>query len=251
VTELSSPAWITESLRGTAFGDISIDDAKGWWSQYADVEPEAEITKAKAGQYSAHSEFMGGILILEVTPGRVDWHLRSKPPEENEEVEFPNFGPIEGPLEKFSEIVKAWSANASGLQRMAFGAVLLWPTEDRLGGYQAVQSMLPAVQIDVENSADFFYQINRPRPTKTGIDGLILNRLCKWSVLRVFGGRYRLDSDKSLISTGMTERFAVRLELDMNTSPDVLDVLPVDRQADIFDELIGLGLEISSNGDQP
>lgn len=251
MTKSSDPAWLAESLRGTAFGEISIDEAKGWWSQFVDVDPESETVKAKAGQYSAHCDFMGGLLFLEVQPGRVDWHLRSKRPEENDELEFPSVGAIDAPLKKFSEIIKAWASDASGLARIAFGAVLFLPTEDRLGGYQAVQSMLPAVQIDIDNSVDFFYQINRPRPSVTGVDELIINRLCKWSVLRIFGGRYRMDSDKSLISTDVTEKFAVRLELDMNTSPDVLDVLPVDRQSDIFDELIELGLEISLQGDQP
>lgn len=247
----SKPAWITESLRGTVFGEISFEDAKGWWSEYMDSDPDSETVKAKAGQYSAHCDFMGGVLSLEIQPGRADWYLRSKRPEEMEELDYPNFGPIDAPLQKLADIFKTWVEDRSGLVRMAFGGVLLLPTDGRQDAYETVQQMLPAVDIDIENSADFFYQINRPRPSTSGIDGLVLNRLCKWSVLRLFGGSYRLDSDKSLISTSLQEKFAVRLELDINTSPDFQDMLPVDRQSSVFDELIALGLEISESGDQP
>ena len=50
--------------------------------------------------------------------------------------------------------------NSYELSRIAFGIVLLNEVNTFKNGYELLSNLLP-IKIDIENSSDFFYQINK------------------------------------------------------------------------------------------
>jgi len=134
------------------------------------------------------------------------------------------------------------------LKRIAFGARLFQPVPDRKTGYQTIRSYVSYVDLDIEGSSDFLYQINRPRPSQSGIAGLDINRLCVWSVAR-WQVALMQGPLQQMSLTESTEGYGVQLQLDINTDPHYGDVLPQDHLVAIFSELVDLGEEIAHRGD--
>jgi hypothetical protein len=144
-----------------------------------------------------------------------------------------------------------WLADPPPITRLAFGAALLDPVEDKLTGYRRLSEFLPAVQIDAEGSEDFFYQINRPRKSNLPIKGLRINRLSKWSVALIQSFRLTMipTSPVGVQNFPGDKCHVCRVELDISTPADFQDELPREKLADIFRELAELGSEISLRGD--
>ena len=132
------------------------------------------------------------------------------------------------------------------LARIAFGAVLKHPEADRQAAYLRLPDYVP-VQVNPESS-DFFYQINLPPvPSTKEIEGLLLNRLSKWTVVGL--------KSVSLTLTGTVARaqavpkgFALRLELDINTVPAFEEEIPHARLVEVYRELAEAGLAIATDG---
>jgi hypothetical protein len=97
-------------------------------------------------------------------------------------------------------------------------------------------------------SRDFAYQINRRRESATRA-GLNINRLSKWSV--ALAQASVVDASTGEVVEEEPERFATRLELDINTAPGETDDLSGADAVALFDELITLGGEIAEHGDHP
>jgi len=241
--------WLVETLRVTAFGETSVELGQSWWLSVISDDPDSETIKSKLGQYHASCEMLGGVLSLEVHPSRVDWLLRANRASEVESLEFPTIDAFDKVTPQFVRICNSWLSKEPSIDRLAYGAVLFMPTAEREQGYSLLDKYLPSVDVDGKGSADFFYQINRPRPSELDVAELEINRLSKWSVLRLKAGNIRFDSDKPVASAALHEAFAVRLELDVNTSANYANLLPVNSLNSIFGELISLGSEISELGD--
>jgi hypothetical protein len=190
-------------------------------------------------------------LILKLEPDRIDWVLAPKEPDLNElaaEPEFVTLGPAIETLDGFSALAERWLArnDVPAVGRVAFGAILVHPEADRAAGYQRLPDYLP-VQVDPASS-DFLYQINLPTvPSATGIEGLRLNRLSKWTVtaLKFLALRF---TGTSLQAQPVPEKFALRVELDMNTAPGFIGPIPHERLADVYRELVTASREIATNG---
>ena len=124
---------------------------------------------------------------------------------------------------------------------MAFGAVLTHNEQDRASAYLRLSDYVP-LTLDPESS-DFLYQINLPVQSQTGIEGLRINRLSKWgatmsNTIAIVSGAARVVA---------TPVFAIRLELDINTAPEI-GAIPQERRIEIFRELVQLGQEIADRG---
>jgi hypothetical protein len=134
-------------------------------------------------------------------------------------------------------------------KRLAFGCVLTHPAEDRAEGYRWIANLLPSITLDPERSFDFNYAINRPRPTHTDIDGLVINRLSKWSVAKLRSIHLQLSQGpKALLAP---ELIACRLEVDINTAPEFSGEFSANNSEPIVYELIELGTEIATAGELP
>jgi len=244
--------WQAASLRFTGFLAPSAEVAADtWWTDVVGEEPETRTVKPKTGEQRAEGPFQNGQMTLSVSPGRIDWLLNPKPPAEPEESFFKAVGLFVEASEPFVELVQKWFgvATCPQLQRIAFGAVLLQPAENKIAAYREIDLYLPSVTLDSEHSSQFSYQINRPRPSD--VHDVQVNRLCKWSVATMGFTTIMPAGEQPKIFPSPQVFHACRLELDINTDQSFDGEFTPDQGRKIFRELMELGTEIASEGDQP
>jgi hypothetical protein len=245
-------AWQAETMRVTVFPtEVVPVEPSVWWDEVVGVPPETVVARPKVGQFQARGDFEGRQLILQVQPGRVEWILGplAKAADDEESV-LPSLGPFPEVLQSLSKVVVPWLPQAPALQRFAFGAIVMQPVNTVHAGYALLQKYLGSyVRLDPESS-DFFYQINRRRPSRT-IAALHLNRLTKWSVQTVRRMTMTLGAEGGAVTRALGEDAACRLELDINTAPDFAGVLPAEQLTALLKELTDLGREIAQRGDIP
>jgi hypothetical protein len=134
------------------------------------------------------------------------------------------------------------------IDRIAFGANLILPVNDRKEGLNCIGEFVPAIKIDPELH-DINIRLNRRR----SIDltrKVIINRLANWSVVK--------SSQKQLVMSNRGEQtirdfgediYAVRLDLDINTVPDVDNKLEGLDRRKVFELLVDMATEIAHKGD--
>ena len=247
--------WQTESLRLTAFPspNANVENAD-WWRDVTGQQPEARVSRPRLAGYQEQGPFQGGQLLLNVQPPRIDWNFTPAGPRPGGEPDpgLLTVGLLTTALPQFLDIMTRWLASAPAIQRLALGSAFLLPVADLQDGHRRLADFLPALRIDAEGSSDLFYQINRPQPSRSGILGLRINRVSKWSVavhqmvmLTVGPGRV----GQQLVET--QPLVACRLELDINTVPSFEGDLPRERLSEIVDEMADFSVEIALRGDIP
>jgi hypothetical protein len=245
--DIKQKKWEVKSLRVTSFiGPSEKLEKINWWEQITGEPPETQISKPKLGGYQEIGPFSNGKLRLSIQPARIDWHFSAIELQEDQIGQDLSLGLIENVLPEFSGIITKWVElpDCPDIIRLAFGGFLIIPVDSHETGYELLNSFLHDLNIDGENSRDFFYQINRPRKSKV-INSLEINRLTKWSVIRY---AWQLFSSNDAI-VDQTESYLCQLELDINTSEKNQSNLSKEQIIKIFNELIELGLEISDKGD--
>ncbi|MCX5826296.1 MAG: hypothetical protein NTY86_23205 [Deltaproteobacteria bacterium] len=244
--------WYVQVLRLTAFlSPENMIESANWWNDVIGEPPDTKTLKPKIGGSQENGLFEGGRLILEVAPNRVDWILTALQDEVLSSEAIPTIGPFYSKLDKFLPIVERWSQldTCPSLSRLAFGATLLCPVENRYIGYTTLSPYLRNVVIDPEGSSDFVYQINRPRNSKGEIPGLRINRLSKWAVLALKIAMIAPQGSFSVVKS--KENMACHLELDINTSVEYNGTINQKAIKNVFQELVDLGKEIAEKGDIP
>lgn len=246
--------WEVETLRLTAF-PIPATPLKdpGWWTALMGEPVETKIIQQKLGEQREEGPFLSGTLINLLRPHRIDWLLSPTRDQIGEAMGFETIGSFLELTGPFVELMVRWldSGMCPVLQRLAFGAILILPVDSRTTGYRKLSPYLPSVTLDPEGSSDFTYQINRPRDSSSGIAGLKVNRLSKWSVAstRLLG--FLVEPELSPGVDRGEEYFACRLELDINTAPGRQEPIPQNQLGRVFKELVELGREIVTEGDLP
>ena len=244
--------WQGQVVRLTVFPspDATTRSAE-WWQAVTDDQPDETTMNPKKGSGQIQGAFGEGKLILKLEPDRIDWLLA---PEDREVVEqtpgeFPTLGPATETVNTFSAIAEKWLAqdDLPAIARIAFGAVLLHPEEDRRAGYLRLPDYVP-VQVNPESS-DFLYQINLPPvASETGIEGLHLNRLSKWSVAAFQSFAFKVSASGVTGQRTDPQVVALRLELDINTVPAFAGPFPRARLVDVYRELVAAGRAIATDG---
>jgi hypothetical protein len=242
-------AWHVESTRVTAFAsDVVAVENLSWWDEIVGVPPETVVSHPKTGQYQTHGDFEGRRIGLQIQPGRIEWNANPILKGEDEPSSLQTLGPFRDAIAFFSKVVAAWLPLAPPLNRLAFGAVLLQPVESAPAGYALIQKYLEATtRIDLKEASDFFFQINRPRRSRTEVTGLRVNRLTRWAVQVAQRMTLTLGAGGPETRT-LGQETACRLELDINTAPD-FGVLPANQLGAILQELMNFGSEIAQRGD--
>lgn len=253
VPSASQTEWFAESVRFTTFpAELApVATEVNWWEEVTGAPPETKVIRPRLQGFREEGPFERGVLKLVVGQNRIDWILSMPPKEEEESEIFQMLGPAREATDLFTRLMAKWFRLTSipPLKRLAFGAVLLQPVQERIDGYRRLQSFLPSVRID-ETSSDFLYQINRRRPSTTGMPNLEMNRLTKWSVSVQIFTAIAIQGTSVTQVPGETRHF-LRLELDINTAPEFQGPFPPERLADAFQELRQLGEEIAAHGDIP
>ncbi len=244
--------WRAESLRVTVFAQAGVElPASDWWFAVVGEPPESKTERLRQSLQTMEGHLGKAKLILNVLANRVDWIVVSDPNLDKELTESPNVGPYPEVLESFGPKIFPWLKSAPAVTRLAWGAALTQPVADRVTGYRKLQEYLPSLKLDIENSSDFFYQINRPRKSKV-VGDLVVNRLQKWSVVAIHNVQFQVGATQTQVQRRLDQALhGCRVELDINTAEDRTEVLPKERVGDLLQELVGIGEEIVTRGDIP
>jgi hypothetical protein len=252
-------AWQVESIRLTAFPSEPVEPlAQRWWKGLLGEEAEARSEKPREPEAREEGKFASGRLCLTVQPLRIDWRVDVQTEPGELEDPLATLGPLPEVLPAFRELMQRWlqSEECPALKRLALGAILFQPVEDRVGGYRVLSRYLKALVIDAEGSSDLSYAINRRRERELAQGVSYVNRLSRWSVAVAVQHTAHLGIVEGKVSkvTSIQEeqpRFACRLQLDINTPADFQGQLPPGKTVGILQELIDLGVEIAEKGDIP
>jgi hypothetical protein len=238
-------AWRLEFVRLIAFPagpTVSLDQE--WWKGLAGEHPEDFLSTRKKDSREDKGSFQGALLSLTVAFSRIIWEARP-PAVIDQSGNFPTFEePFPEKVKWFVELVKPWlTTSCPPLLRLAFSAKLLRPAASAEMAYRDLQAQLPIVNLDSDLN-DFLLQINR-RKKSAVVDALSINRINTWCKMNV----------AILIEPGKPftwpDRCYSALELDINTAPEITDVLPRASLAPLFEELASFGLDIAQHGDTP
>ena len=240
----------TDVLRATAFfSPDEVVNLENWWQVATETEPDIRISKPSL---SLHQE-IGSVgnygLTLNAQSQRVDWVLTPRPSEGGLPPDT-TAGPLGEALKTFRQILARWWDSIPRTARLAFGPIIREPMVSKRDSYRRLAELLPAVQIDIERSSDFLYQINRPRNSRV-VNGLSINRLGKWSSALQRPFQLVMSPLVTQMNPIGVEEHSCRIELDINTSPEFGKDLPSTQLGELFDELVGLGTELAIFGDQP
>jgi len=245
--------WQVEGVRFTAFPLETFKAIEyDWWESLCGEPPETRMINPRNGTIHEEGKFENGIFTVDVAPFRLDYKysVPNRPPDSDK---LSTLGDLDNVIEKFNVYVNKLINldKITDLQRLAFGAILFQQVDSKKAGYEILSKYLP-FRIEADKVSDLFFQINRPRNSLLETT-LLLNRLTKWSVGAIDLVALELSrsgektTTKSFSTTNLI--YAVRLELDINTSPEYQgpfkkkDILP------IFEELIDLGKVTSRKGD--
>lgn len=220
-------------------------DNQTWWRDLVGELPETKNTQPRTGEQVETGHYGDGNLVLNTHAIRIDWRYRV------DELAFetsriPTLGNFQQAVDKFRDLMNRWLGmnDTPSFVRLAFGVDLIHPVDRSEEVYSVLKKYLP-FDVDLKNASDFLYQINRRRDANVDIPSLSINRLSKWSGLKM-----ELTILQP-IQQSPTKLFAARLELDINTADDFEDEIPPSKTEELFQELIALGEEISRQGDIP
>jgi hypothetical protein len=239
-------AWQLEFVRLIAFPvtpPILLDQE--WWRDVVGEQPDDFVSTRKKDSRDDRGSFQGALLTLNVDLARIIWEARP-----NAVVDLSgNFPTLEGPFpEKFNWFVKLqepWLIRSCPpLRRLAFSAKLLRPAASAEEAFSILATYLPIVNL-ASNPNDFLLQINRRKESSGIMRGLPINRVSTWSKMNV---AIRIEPGRAF---EWPDRCYSSLELDINTAPEKIEVLPRDSLPQLFEELMSLGLGIAKQGDMP
>ena len=248
-----SIAFLGLGLTGVGFPESEIDSTSIWSTVIGGV-PDEEQRRPREGLLQQVGTLADLTAVMRIAHPRVDFFLQPT---------MQNPGPLPtGPdwqtcsfrdaLQTLTDMASRWFSTQLHVTRVAFGVNLVQPADGMLEAQVRLTSYLRDLAIDLENSSDFLYQINRRRESKT-IPQLTINRLSKWSIVTQAVGSFAVQSNQDVVgvvlSTPVTQSFASSLELDINTVPDNGLNFPQSQLNDLFGELVNLGKEISEEGD--
>lgn len=240
--------WLVKQARLTIF--IKIFDLialEEWWSAITGEQP-ANITSQPMNRiYKVFGNVDNNIFAISQTGNKIDLIIQ------NSQIGASGpepMGSYDEAMISLAGIVKQW-VKVKGLPpitRLAFGCNLLMEIPSFEEGYDRLKGHLPNLNLDAEKSKDFTYQINRPTPTKTSVENLIINRLSKWSLSEHQLIAFAAASDGVSIGS-KAYQYVCQLDLDINTSIDFNKVIPKSRIQDLFTEFSQMGREIEEKGD--
>lgn len=244
--------WHAESLRLSVFLVKAIDPTKEhFWESLVDYPPEQVQSRPQQQLVKEEGPLLDGWLSVEARNDRIDWRLSPDP--KLPPKELPAVGPYDFLQEEFQKLMLGWLANCPPTHRLAYGAVLLFPTDSLPNTYKMLNNLLPTIEINPENTHDFHYRINRRRPSCLGREGVEINRLSTWSAANISTIGVEITPSKQVKPRVIQsiDQSVCRLELDINTAPESNAEIEQSIISKQFAELVDLGNEIATQGDIP
>jgi hypothetical protein len=244
------PEWRLANARLTVFVAPDTVVPLTIWRDLIGEEPEASGVQRATATRIESGPFADGTLKLQVQPMRIDC-VHERDGLEIQEGLPPALGPFPdaaGPLLQFG---RRWvtSAGFPSILRIALGLTLLSPTPDRETGYRELGQFVDGVP-NTPDARDFLYQINRPRASRAGIEGMQVNRLSRWSVGTVQFFAVAFGGTANPTSVTSARQYHLRLELDISSSEDYQGVIPRAGVEGLITDLFSGAREISEQGNR-
>ena len=244
------PVWLVDNLRVSEFlAQPSTPEPLALWAQVVGAESATTNIQGSGAQRVVTQEgaFIGARVRAEVRTDRIDWLLVPSP-SDVPPGSRPTAGPYDDINTRFCGLCLDWLRLANiPVNRMAYGAQLTLETSERIPALATLAGLLPTVAVDIESTWDFDYSVNKRRDSQF-IEGLIINRLSKWSLAREVVSQIHLAAalaEQQVITTKTS--YLPMLVLDINTIPEHRD--PLEHPVPLLQELIALGEEIVMKGD--
>lgn len=241
--------WQAHQLRLTVFPPPNGNDRRPeWWQRMTGTEPSESSTDRKRNTSIVSGEFGGGNLTLGLAPERIDWFLTAAEGPFDPSISIEAIGPMIPSVDQFSALAEKWLAeqDTPEVARLAFGAILTHPEADLAAGYLRLRDYVP---IPVDPAwRDFVFQVNVRNPGMAPYGIAYLNRLSKWSVAARASSRLSLSPQGIAVAGIGTPQYGLRLELDINTPADSVEIIPHQQLAELYREMVVAGRAIASDG---
>ena len=251
MAKLNKGDWQVEKLRFSTFLVSPINPGEiHFWENLMGKMPDEIRSQPQQLLVTEEGPFLKGRLHMEARNNRIDWKLFRNPNEPPHGL--PTLGSYADLGDEFRKLMLSWINNCPTTQRIAYGCALLLPAESLSDAYSNLNDLLPAVDIDLENTRDLLYRINRRRDSRCGIKQLKINRLSTWSAVQIIGALVDISTDADhppKVTQLPNPESCCRLELDINTTLENVQVLDENLVPDIFNELVEAGNEIAIEGD--
>jgi len=239
--------WLTESIRLSLFSSEVVKlTGENWKQLTGQDEPEQE--QKGSGRHVFASNIIGGQLTLGAVANRCDIILNPVVKADGPEDNIPSVGQWPNALEQFQKLTEPFVEHLPfPVLRVAFAPALLHPFNDRLDAYKALVSLVKSIKQPPEKLRDLLFRVNWPQ-NSTAVDGLTLNRLTTWSVVRI---RLQMLVPDGTGPARFTDELAtaLRLELDHNTDPEHVGVFDATCLLPIYRELTNLALQNAQEGE--
>lgn len=217
------------------------------WESLLGQPPAERSSKPREQFLREEGPCLDGWLTVEARPARVDWRLSTGPGSSSPTL--PVIGPYNELHDSFLQLIQSWQAPRQPIHRLAYGAVLMLPCDGLSAANKALSRLLPSVEIDPDNTRDFMYRINR-RCTSRALSGRCeINRLSAWSVIEIARVDIDISSGSSPAVRNALEGTACRLELDVNSVPELDGHISSEEAASLTEELFALAFELAADGD--
>jgi hypothetical protein len=242
-------AWQAELLRLSVFSKAQVKVADADW-QCITGQEEADTRTQVPGGRALVGPALDGQLSLAATGNRYDCFL-SPPRQDNPpEDDFPSVGAWPGVATKFFDATVPWLQQLQvPIIRIAFGSVLFSKQKGRDEAYTTLDELLDSVYLTPEHH-DVIFRVNWPLESQT-IEGLRINRITAWSVIKLTVRTLVLTDPANLAITAAPSAFAVRLEIDHNTNQEWLEPFDRAKVVPIYEELLKLAFENAEQGERP
>ena len=242
--------WQVESLRLTLFRAKPIETVIPLWETLTGEKPEKVDSQPRANIIVENGTVVLGSLTHISDPSRISWNLSPSQEQQQKTVSFPTLGSLFETKGQFIKMMNGWLSSDAvpETNRIALGSVSTIVNDNRALAYKQLSALLHHVTMDIENSTDFFYQINRPIQSTLEPD-LMINRLSKWNAVHVMGFGLLVGETPEVIPHNKGY-VATRLELDINTHQSNKKIFSKEKLIPLLQELSKLGDQISTEGDK-
>jgi hypothetical protein len=242
--------WSAETLRVSLFSSNIVKLTPDDWKKVTGTDvPEAE--QKVVGRHTMSGPFLEGQLSLSASGSRFDCVLAASPPADSiPEAYIPSVGHWPEVCKEFFAATKAWVEGIGvPIVRMAIGPVLLARQPGAEDAYKSLLGMVKSLKGDPARMRDLLFRVNWP-VNSTSVNGLTINRLTSWAVLRIQFQIVVGTGANVLVDAGPGSDF-VRLEIDHNTDAGRTQPFDQKRLVPLYNELTNLAMENAEKGELP
>jgi len=225
------------------------------WEQVVGASPDQREShpKLRSAREVGSTNENSFSLDMRAIPGRVDWFVTPVSPTSPDEAVsmFMRLPVLSEALDIFAHMIFEKSIDAYSAARFALGVAAVRPTASVRASYAELARLLPDVKVPLEGASDLFFQINRPRKSKS-VAGHELNRLSRW--MSIASGQLifpQLTFAFPPVQIRGDSVFATRVELDISTGAERQTEIPLDERRSLLNEMLDSAKESLESGDRP